>query len=626
MKNQAFEKIAVSDINLSGIHKDLLFRQGEGLTKHIGEVFDDLSDQSAWLGGNGESWERGPYYIDGLIPLAYLLGDQELIGKAKKWVDSIIDSQDESGFFGPKSNHDWWPRAVVLKAMTSYYLSTKDERVVTFLDKYFKYLNEKIDEEPFEFWGFARGLEGMEAIDMMKTIGKFSDFESLEEKLKENTIDWSSFFEAFPHEQPTNEYINKRFFNAIKPFLVYFDNKAKKRKTPSIKDKEVILKDRESYKKLVYLTTHGVNIAMALKYLIYMEEDKKLGEHMLFEALDTVLKYHGNALKLFSSDEHLNGTSPDTGVELCTVVEMMYTMEEAMRLSGSHKAADYLEYYAYNALLSTISKDFNSHQYVQQVNQQDCKVKKHNFYDANKYANTFGVTPNYGCCAANMHQGWPKFIGSAVMKSNDKVHMFLYASGTYEVNFDDGSIVLKVETNYPFTNHVTISCVKTTQKKAFDIELRIPYQAKTKIVVNEVLDHIEGHDTYLVKDFKLGHIIDMAFDFKIETIINPDQSISVRKGPLVFAQELKSKEFHIKGKAPFHDRGYAPLEKSQLVPVLKDQQVIVNSTNFEYVGDEFFENTVRIFIEGEEPKTKIRNDITLVPYGLTILRKTQFKV
>ena len=34
-------------------------------------------------------------------------------------------------------------------------------------------------------------------------------------------------------------------------------------------------------------------------------------------------------------------------------------------------------------------------------------------------ANMFGLEPNFGCCTANMHQGWPKLVASLWMASPD---------------------------------------------------------------------------------------------------------------------------------------------------------------------------------------------------------------
>ena len=61
--------------------------QTDGLSGHLDEFWPDLGANSGWLGGTGESWERGPYFLDGLVPLAYLLEDPRLIAKANKWVE-----------------------------------------------------------------------------------------------------------------------------------------------------------------------------------------------------------------------------------------------------------------------------------------------------------------------------------------------------------------------------------------------------------------------------------------------------------------------------------------------------------------------------------------------------------
>src|SRR5512138_2949158 len=65
--------------------------QANGLTGHLEEFWPDLGPQSAWLGGSGEGWERGPYYLDGLVPLAYLLNDRVLIERAQRWVNWTLE-------------------------------------------------------------------------------------------------------------------------------------------------------------------------------------------------------------------------------------------------------------------------------------------------------------------------------------------------------------------------------------------------------------------------------------------------------------------------------------------------------------------------------------------------------
>ncbi len=61
-----------------------------------------VEQKLARRGGSGEGWERGPYYLDGLVPLAYLLEDDKLIGKAKQWVEWTLTHQRPDGSIGPR--------------------------------------------------------------------------------------------------------------------------------------------------------------------------------------------------------------------------------------------------------------------------------------------------------------------------------------------------------------------------------------------------------------------------------------------------------------------------------------------------------------------------------------------
>src|SRR5690349_19387763 len=65
-------------IEPAGWLKSQLQIQAAGLGGRLDEVWPDVGPNSGWLGGDGESWERGPYFVDGLLPLAWQLNDPAL--------------------------------------------------------------------------------------------------------------------------------------------------------------------------------------------------------------------------------------------------------------------------------------------------------------------------------------------------------------------------------------------------------------------------------------------------------------------------------------------------------------------------------------------------------------------
>lgn len=58
----------------------MLLRQKNGATANLDKLYPlVIKNQNGWLGGDGDQWEQGPYWIDGLLPVAYILDDKELI-------------------------------------------------------------------------------------------------------------------------------------------------------------------------------------------------------------------------------------------------------------------------------------------------------------------------------------------------------------------------------------------------------------------------------------------------------------------------------------------------------------------------------------------------------------------
>ena len=89
-----FHSLPLGSVLPRGWLLDQLRIQADGLTGHLDEFWADIRD-SGWLGGEAEAWERAPYWLDGLVPLAYLLDDEALRRKAGRCVDYILEHQTE---------------------------------------------------------------------------------------------------------------------------------------------------------------------------------------------------------------------------------------------------------------------------------------------------------------------------------------------------------------------------------------------------------------------------------------------------------------------------------------------------------------------------------------------------
>ena len=109
-------RLPLGAIRPEGWLLDQLRTQAEGLSGKLYRIWEDVGENCGWLGGDGDSWERAPYYLDGLVPLAYLTGSEELKSVAREYIEWTLNSQKEDGSFGPEKNDDWWPRMVMLKA------------------------------------------------------------------------------------------------------------------------------------------------------------------------------------------------------------------------------------------------------------------------------------------------------------------------------------------------------------------------------------------------------------------------------------------------------------------------------------------------------------------------------
>jgi DUF1680 family protein len=205
------------------------------------------------------------------------------------------------------------------------------------------------------------------------------------------------------------------------------------------------------------LATHGVNNGQALKTapvwsLITNEDSDRAGFRQMLGALD---QYHGMPNGMFSCDEHLAGRNPSQGTELCTVVETMFSLEQSLAILGDPQIGDRLEQIAFNALPGTFTDDMWAHQYNQEPNQVEVSLHRKPWTTDGPESNIFGLEPNFGCCTANFHQGWPKFAASLWMASHDDgLAAVAFSPCEVRTSVRNVAVVIREDTEYPFQNTI----------------------------------------------------------------------------------------------------------------------------------------------------------------------------
>ena len=188
-----YMELPLGSIKAKGWLLEMLERQRDGASSQMDTLYPEvMGERNGWLGGDGDQWERGPYWIDGLLPLAYILDDDNLKRKIQPWIEWTLKSQREDGFFGPSKDYspepclqrdnsaDWWPRMVMLKIMQQYYSATRDERVIDFMTKYFRYQLATLPSTPlgnWTFWAEFRACDNLQAVYWFYNITpRFGEF------------------------------------------------------------------------------------------------------------------------------------------------------------------------------------------------------------------------------------------------------------------------------------------------------------------------------------------------------------------------------------------------------------------------------------------------------------------
>ncbi len=535
LRGSVFEPLPLGSIKPSGWLKDQLRLQADGLSGHLDEFWPDIKN-SAWFGGTAEGWERVPYWLDGLVPLAFVVDDPALKVKVRNAVEYILAHQQADGWLGPVGDsqkhkpYDVWPLFPLFKALMQYQQATGDPRIIPALVACCRKIDQVIARDPLYSWAKVRAADFAVVLYWLYSQTGESWVLDLAKKSFAQSQDWRALYEKFP-----------------------FKEKAREKKT---------------------LENHGVNTAMALKYggvrhrLTGDEKDKTA----VFSMLDILDRYHGQPTGIFTCDEHLAGRSPSQGTELCTVVEAMYSLEVSAAIIGDARLGDRLEMLAFNALPATFKKDMTAHQYDQQCNQVVCSAEGEHVYVSNKGdSNLYGLEPNFGCCTANMHQGWPKFASSLWMRSSDGgLAAIAYAPCVVDTTVAGNFVRVEVsaESSYPFGDGAESQIVIKVQpavKSRFSLHLRVPSWDKGAVcgvwedaATFERIDDLKpGSFVTLDREWGVNPPAQVKLTIPMTARLAEGYSgaVSVQRGPVIYALQIAPewKVFRDRADLPFDD-------------------------------------------------------------------------
>ena len=548
--------LKLGEVKPTGWLRKQLITQANGLSGHLDEFWPDIMD-SGWIGGNSEGWERFPYWLDGVVPLAFLLDSPELIQKVENHIEYILDYQQEDGWLGPISKkrshrYDPWPNMILCKALIQYFEISKNKRIIQSLLKYFHKLDEILDNNTLgASWAKMRWMDAVWGIHWLidylnSDHNKIEFLLQLAEKLWKQGYDWKEHFDDF-------YYVNMKKDSDL--LVIY---------SKELTLSDILIKDlpKEKFRKWDF-RSHIVNNAMGIKASTIWSRQSSLDSDKqgIFTAISNLDEYHGQATGVFSGDEHLAGKNPSQGTELCAVVEYLFSLETAIPIIGYNSKGieliDRMEKICFNALPATFLPDMWTHQYDQQINQVQAKrVEKPIYTTNNVESNIYGLEPNFGCCTANMHQGWPKFVEYGLW-ARDEEGLVCLAYSPCRIStkiFAKGKEVpIEIEeiTSYPFSNKIEFS-INLLDSADFSLKFRIPiWCADATIQINDEspIKCESGNFIEISRNWKNNDHVILLLPPKIRYERRFNNSITILRGSLVFSYNPDEEKKELKRKS-----------------------------------------------------------------------------
>jgi len=504
-------RLSIGCVRPEGWTRRMLELQADGFHGRLEELSRFLvKEGNAWLSPKGVGklgWEEQPYWLKGYLNCAFLLDREDMLKEARLWIEGAIRSQQPDGWFGPgtgrtgvatrlKGREDLWPNMVMLFCLQSHYEQTGDERVLTLMKRYFRYLLQ-VPEERFLVGYWPR----MRAGDLLYSL--YWCYNRTGEK-----------------------------------WLLELGPKIHRRAARW--DEGVI-------------NWHNVNIAQGFRepaiYFMQSRDPKYIqaSEYVWHKVRELYGQVPGG---MFGGDENCRPghAGPRQAIETCGVVEEMLSDELMLSITGDASWADRCENAAFNTFPATMTADLKALRYLTAPNQpqSDHKSKCPGVQNCGPM---FQMNPHiHRCCQHNSGHGWPYFVQHLWYAApGDGLAALLYAPCKVSARVGDGTkATIREETRYPFEEQIRF-VFQTEKPVSFPLLLRVPaWCSGPKLVLNGKAVPVRAlPQTYIriERTWKSGDRLELTLPMRlrIHEWTRNRRTVSVERGPLTYSLKIKER-------------------------------------------------------------------------------------
>ncbi len=514
-KYGVFEEVALSSIQPQGWLRGYLQKMRNGLTGHP-EVIGYPFDWNWW--GSSEDvrtvkpdypylfwgpYEQTAYWIDGALRCGYLLGDAQLIEKARQPLDFVMAHVGADGYLGPSflqagEKQFRWPHVVFFRALMAYASASQDPAIPQAVRHH--YLSGEIP--------FLNDREVCNIEAMLWSYDKTGDSRLLQEALS----------------------LYQQFCSIAASKGVVLDT------TP-----EGLLSDKPA-------TIHGVsfNEMAKLGAILYQYTGEETYLKASFNGYRKIDRDHMLIDGVHSSAECLSGKDDLASHETCDIADYMWSIGYLMEASGNGEYADKIERACFNAALGAVKSDFKALQYFSCPNQVIAdRYSNHNLFLRGYTWMAYRPNPGTECCPGAVHRMVPNYAARMWMKTQTKgLAAVLYGPCVVEAAVGEQGRTVKIEeiTDYPFSEKIDFK-FSSPNPIEFGFTFRVPGWCKeAQVYLNGErlrLTLEPGTFVTLLRQYTGGDILSLVLPMSIQVSHWPRNGIGVERGPLVYALKIK---------------------------------------------------------------------------------------